>query len=40
MSREEWMVFSQRRFAGATEASGGEMTSQDYQSWLESGMCR
>jgi hypothetical protein len=38
ISREEWAGFSERRFAGATEASGGTMSAEDYTTWREQGM--
>ena len=38
ISREEWVGFTGERFAGATEASGGRMGAEDYNSWREQGM--
>jgi hypothetical protein len=38
ISREEWVAYSDRRFAGATEASGGRMSTEDYRAWREKGM--
>ena len=38
ISRAEWSDFSAQRFAGATEASGGKMTSEDYAKWREQGL--
>lgn len=38
ISRQEWVAFSERRFAGATEASGGRMATEDYSVWREQGM--
>jgi hypothetical protein len=37
ISRAEWSDFSAQGFAGATEASGGKMTSEDYAKWREQG---
>ena len=38
ISREEWGGFSGERFAGATESSGGRMSTEDYNAWREQGM--
>jgi hypothetical protein len=38
ISREEWVGFSGERFAGATEASGGRMSAEDYSAWRQKGM--
>ena len=38
ISREEWGGFTERSFAGATEASGGRMTTQEYSTWRQQGM--
>jgi hypothetical protein len=38
ISREEWDEFSGQRFAGATEASGGRMSVEDYNAWRQKGM--
>jgi hypothetical protein len=38
ISREEWVGFSGERFAGATESSGGRMSTDDYNAWREQGM--
>ena len=40
ISREDWVGFSERRFAGATEASGGQMSAEDYERWRQEGMQR
>jgi hypothetical protein len=37
ISRAEWSDFSAQRFAGATEASGGKMPTEDYAKWREQG---
>ena len=37
VSRDEWAGFSDRRFAGATEASGGRMAAEDYEGWWQQG---
>jgi len=37
VSRDEWASFSDRRFAGATEASGGRMSAEDYEGWWQQG---
>jgi EF hand len=38
ISREEWASFSGERFAGATEASGGRMSADEYSAWRDEGM--
>lgn len=38
VSRAEWAGFSDRRFAGATEASDGRMPAEDYEGWWQQGM--
>lgn len=38
ISREEWVAFGEQRFAGATEASGGRMTTEEYSIWRQQGM--
>ena len=38
ISRQEWVAFSERRFAGATEASGGQMSAEEYERWRQNGM--
>ena len=38
ISRQEWVAFSERRFAGATEASGGRMSAEEYERWRQNGM--
>ena len=38
ISREEWVAFGEQRFAGATEASGGRMTTEEYNTWRQGGM--
>jgi hypothetical protein len=38
ISREEWVGFSGERFAGATEASSGRMSAEDYSAWRQKGM--
>jgi hypothetical protein len=37
ISREEWVAFSERSFAGAAEASGGRMTTEEYNALREGG---
>lgn len=38
ISRDEWVGFSDRRFAGATEATGGRMSAEEYERWRQQGM--
>jgi hypothetical protein len=38
ISREEWVGFGEKRFAGASEASGGRMSAEDYRTWRQKGM--
>jgi hypothetical protein len=38
ISREEWIAFGEQRFAGATGARGGRMSTQEYSTWREQGM--
>jgi hypothetical protein len=38
ISRQEWASFSGERFAGATEASGGRMSAEEYSAWRDQGM--
>jgi hypothetical protein len=38
ISREEWVAFGEQRFAGATEASGGRMSAEEYERWRQEGM--
>jgi hypothetical protein len=38
ISREEWIAFGEQRFTGATEASGGRMTTEKYSTWRGQGM--
>jgi hypothetical protein len=38
ISRQEWASFSGERFAGATEASGGRMSGDEYSAWRDQGM--
>jgi hypothetical protein len=38
ISRAEWGDYSDQLFAGATETSGGKMTSEDYAKWREKGL--
>ena len=38
ISREEWVAFAEQRFAGATAASGGQMSAEDYERWRQEGM--
>ena len=38
ISREEWVAFGEQSFAGATEASGGRMSAEDYERWRQEGM--
>jgi hypothetical protein len=38
ISRQEWASFSGERFAGATEASGGRMSADEYSAWRDQEM--
>ncbi len=38
ISREEWIAFGEQRFAGASEASGGRMSAEEYERWRQEGM--
>ena len=38
ISRDEWSGFAERGFAGATQASGGRMTAEEYNAWRQRGM--
>jgi hypothetical protein len=38
ISREEWTAFGEQRFAGAAKASGGRMTTEEYNTWRQGGM--
>jgi EF hand len=38
ISREEWIAFGEQRFAGAAEASGGRMSTEEYSTWRQQGM--
>jgi EF hand len=38
ISREEWSALAERGFAGATEASGGRMSADEYSAWRQRGM--
>jgi len=38
INRNEWVGFGDRRFAGASAASGGRMTAADYAKWRREGM--
>jgi hypothetical protein len=38
ISREEWIAFGEQRFAAAAKASGGRMTTEEYNTWREQGM--
>jgi hypothetical protein len=37
ISREEWVDFGERSFAGAAKASGGRMTTEEYNAWRQGG---
>jgi hypothetical protein len=38
ITREEWSGYVEERFAGAAEATGGQMTTEEYSIWREEGM--
>ena len=38
ITRDEWSGYVEERFAGAAEATGGQMTAEEYSIWREEGM--